>query len=125
MIQDVFNGIAPIETKLSGLHPRLHLTPDTLVALRGKLSQAPWARHFARVRQLADTGRLTDAALVYQLTGEAPYLAIARQQIDQLLTSTAWPKRCPEDGFVWNDMLYSLAVGHDWLYDELEPAYRT
>lgn len=124
-IQDVFNGLSPIETTLAGTHPRLHFTPATLGDLRGKLSHDPWARHLTRVRQLSDTGRLPDAALIYRLTGETPYLEIARRQIDQLLTSTAWPKRCPEDGFVWNDMLYSLAIGHDWLYDELEPAYRT
>lgn len=125
VIQDVFNGIAPIETTLVGVRPRLHLTPAALLDLRGKLGQAPWSRHFTRVRQLADAGHLPDAALVYRLTGEAPYLASARQQVDQLLGSTAWPKRCPEDGFVWKDMMYSLALGYDWLYEEWEQAYRT
>jgi hypothetical protein len=74
LIPDVFNGIAPIETTLVGAHPRLHLTSETLVDLRGKLSHAPWSRHFARVRRLADMKQLPDAALVYRLTEEAQYL---------------------------------------------------
>ncbi len=123
-IQDVFNGIGPIETTLAGVHPRLHLTAETLTDLRAKLTATPWARHFARVRRLADTGKMPDVALVYRLTGEAQYLEGARQQLDQLLTTTAWPKRCPEDGFVWNDMLYNLAVGYDWLHHDLPPTYR-
>lgn len=123
-IHDVFNGISPLETGMIGVRPRLHFSPSTVADLRGKLTQDPWSRHFARVRRLADGGRLPDAALIYQLTGEVGYLARARQGIDQLLMSTDWPKRCPEDGFVWNDMLYSLALGYDWLHDDLEPVYR-
>lgn len=66
LIPDVFNGIAPIETTLVGAHPRLHLTSETLVDLRGKLFHAPWSRHFARVRRLADMKQLSEAALVYR-----------------------------------------------------------
>jgi len=124
VIQDVVNGIAPIENELLGVHPRLHFTPQAIEELRGKIGTQPWSRYFARIRTLADGGKMPDLALVYLLTGESKYLDGAREALLGLVNNPAWPKNPPHDGFVWSDLMYNLALGYDWLYHDLEPAFR-
>ena len=117
---DVINGQTPLENQLLGVHPRIHFTQERIAELRGKIGGEPWQGFFARVRSAADLGHMPFPALVYLLTGERKYFDQARAGLLKIIHGPGWPTDLRKEGFVWNELLYKVALGYDWLYHELD-----
>ncbi len=125
-------------------HPRLLATSGTWAAL-GK-DRDPLARRLhARIIEVAEQqlgqtpikhelvgprlldqsrkalAHVTTGALAYRLSGDHRFLVHAR---DVMLTAAAFPDWNPDHFLDVAEMATALALGYDWLYDELAPADR-
>lgn len=128
-------------------HPRLLVTPDTwqqirdraaadpayrvlvdqvITTARARLETPPPTRTLTGKRLLFVSRRvLTDAiwlSLAYHLTGEKPFLEIAERN---LAAAAAFPDWNPSHFLDVAEMSAALALGYDWLRDDLSPAART
>ena len=112
---DIINGATPLENEWWGVHPRLYLNAESLAALKARLDQPPFARHFARLLKTAGEGMMPDLALAWLLTGERAHLDRALAALESVLDGTTQAK--------WED-LQSLAMAYDWLYHDMPEALR-
>ena len=131
----------PLLRTLRQGHPRLYLTPDDLTALRQRVKDDPVAAGMLRKLQARATkmlaekpvvhvligprlldqsrlalDRLSTWALVYQLTGEKRFLNRAREE---MLAAAAFPDWNPSHFLDVAEMTNAMAIGYDWLYDDL------
>ena len=51
---DSINSTTPLETRFTGVHPRLYATTEEIDALRPRLGREPWAGFLRRVRAQAN-----------------------------------------------------------------------
>ncbi|MBW3627894.1 MAG: heparinase II/III family protein [Gemmatimonadetes bacterium] len=130
----------------SPAHPRLLLTPAKLDDLKQRVRVEPEARELLEaLRQQAEgmlavppvehivTGRrlLTESqkalrrvltlALVYRLDGDRRFLERARRE---MLAAAAFPGWNPSHFLDTAEMSLALALGYDWLFDDLSGADR-
>ena len=122
---DVITGLTPLEERLAGVHPRLHFRREDIERIRSRIGKAPDSGHAGRVLQLADQGVMPNPAMAYLLTGEAKYLDASLAAMRRIIESPDWPQDLRRDGFAGHDKLYNLALGFDWLHDELDDAMRS
>lgn len=113
--EDVINGIAPLETDLAGLRPRLFFTPEIIEDLKGRIGRKPWSDFFARVRHQADLGYDSLHALVFLLTGERASFDRAVAGLDRLVAAER-----PTRFYHLSDTAFLL----DWLYTDLDDGRR-
>ena len=138
-------GADPIAT-IRPNHPRLLLTPDTLSIikreavqdpLRAKLHQQiidaaeatlkepPIAHVLVGPRMLDQSrkalGHVTTCAMAYRLSGDVRFRDHAR---DVMITAAKFPDWNPSHFLDVAEMATALALGHDWLFDELTAAER-
>jgi len=138
--------------KRRGVHPRLYLTAERIAALKGRLSEEPYASALERLRRVADRrvesgppeyrrddghsgeeqlyqrevgNAIANLALAYVLTGERRYLESARAW---MLASAGYPTwglgQIDGMDLAAGHQLYGLALGYDWLYQDLDPQAR-
>jgi len=111
---------------IRGEHPRLLITSDDLPRLRRQVSAYPevWKRvQDAALRPPRDAGysdarALTNAALVYLVSGEDRYLASAVSLAENL---------CRHHRLQWDaspEALFALALTYDWCYSALTESQR-
>lgn len=145
----VAHGVAqsdPLAT-LRASHPRLLLTNDALAAmkreasrdpLRAKLHQQialaaemtlkepPIEHVLVGPRLLAQSRKalahITTCAMAYRLTGDARFRDHAREV---MLTAADFPDWNPDHFLDVAEMATALALGYDWLFQELSDADRT
>lgn len=113
---DIINGATTIETAFWGVHPRLYLTRDQIMDLKANLDREPWAGHWARLRESAVDGRLPHAALAWLLSDDSAFRDAALEKLEAMAQG--------DNPGQWLS-LHNLAMGYDWLYDELTPELRT
>ena len=135
-----------ILSKLKPTHPRLILTEDSLAGmkreaaldpLRAKLhhhivaaaeatlTEAPIVHVLVGPRLLAQSRKalahVTTCAMAYRLNGDVRFSNHAR---DVMLTAAAFPDWNPAHFLDVAEMATALALGHDWLFNELTNAER-
>lgn len=136
----------PILQTLRAGHPRVYLTSDDLAALRQRVKDDPVAAEMLQKLQARATKILTDKpvthtligprlldqsrraldrlstwALVYQLTGDKRFLDRAREE---MLAAAAFPDWNPSHFLDVAEMTNAMAIGYDWLYNDLADADR-
>lgn len=99
------------------------LAPDTL-AITG--NQQAYSRQLGDIKKQAGTeiSRMLDSALAWMVTRDPMMLADARQT---LILMSQWDPRGStgiNNHQVAGRMVWAMALGLDWLYDELSPAER-
>ena len=138
---------APL-ARLQGVHPRLYLTDERVQELKAELKREPYASLFQQLRGVADRlasdgppayrkddrwsgeeqlyqrevgSAIPNLALVYVLTGERKYLAAAQAWMRASAGYPTWGLG-EIDGMdlAAGHQLYGLALGYDWLYQDLD-----
>ncbi len=127
-------------------HPRLLVDVEGLVALRDSvgsdplrkkiaevvvlqadalLKEAPIARELQGRRLLSQSRRCVRRVLAlsmaYHLTGEEKYISRCEQEMLAVARFEDWN---PSHFLDVAEMTFGLAIGYDWLYDELRPEAR-
>lgn len=127
-------------------HPRLFARAERWAELKKQLSTDPVSQKlFALIRERAENllalpsldlrakgihlhgpmrqmqARISGLAMCYRLTGEERYLARAKQEILELAATPEWR---PGHFLSTAEATLAMALGYDWLYDELTPAER-
>ncbi len=127
-------------------HPRLFIDPDAEAQLAGKLASDPTLNHarayvFSVAEALLDVEpvervkvgrrllsvsrtclkRVLTLALTHRLTGDARYADRAQAEMLAAAGFTDWN---PSHFLDVAEMTAALAIGYDWLYDELDPEAR-
>ena len=144
-------NLAPLE-QVKAIHPRLYLNQQQFEALKRKTSDEPYRRLLVQVVALADRAVRTgpppyierDAksgdeqlwqrnvgntiphlALAYRLTGDRKYLQAAS---DWMIASAGYKTwglgNIDGRDLATGHQLYGIALGYDWLYDDLDPQAR-
>ena len=128
-------------------HPRLLATRDDFAALRTSLSDDPLRQMLAhaviahadhlltvppierklRGRRLLGESRrcvrrVVTLAMAYQLTGNN---AFARRATDEMLAVSRFRDWNPSHFLDVAEMTFALAIGYDWLHDQIDEASRT
>jgi len=125
-------------------HPRLILTDSAVQGLRGKIEDAEWARDLERELhlladelvdgqklqgwrpggwKLAGTGavsQISALALAYRLHGDQRYLDEAEKSLRQIAQEVQ-KKDVGVEYLKRAAVLTGLAIGFDWLHDDLSP----
>lgn len=127
-------------------HPRLFLTPDRLHALQARVKADPVSEQLANgLRSLSEklldeppvtyqmTGRrllsvsrdalrrIGTLAMTFQLTGDKRFAQRAIAEMEAVCAFDDWnPKHFLDTG----EMTLAVAIGYDWLYDQLTPEQR-
>jgi hypothetical protein len=129
-----------------GVHPRLLFGPDELTALRAKASLPVMKRHWddllaylpsctvpenrafltdATDGQRQGLWRMPTLGLHYVLTGDRASLDRAVAFMQMLLALPNWETTSERDaGMSSANVLVGAALCYDWLYHDLEPAFR-
>jgi hypothetical protein len=127
-------------------HPRLFFSEDEAAQVRERIEGAPLLRKaWGVIRDQADAmldlevserekrgrrllgvsrtvlKRVTHLALAYRLTGERPYLERAQEEMVAAAEFSDWN---PSHFLDVAEMTAALAIGYDWLHDDLDPAAR-
>jgi hypothetical protein len=127
-------------------HPRLFAGPEKWAALRTQVTtDAVSRRMFALIRERAENtlklpsldlpskginlhgpmrqmqGRVAVLAMTYKLAGDARFLTRAKQELRELAETPHWR---PGHFLSCSEATTAMALGLDWLYDELTPAER-
>ncbi len=132
-----------MQLKVSG-HPRLHMTAETLSALKGKAktthafyygklieaadtSAAAIAKGEPRIRNRGDNNRgfgdiLPVLSMAYLLSGDEKYLAATRSIVSQIVAFDTWGDQMD---LVAGHFMAGVAIAYDWLYDDWTPEERT
>jgi len=130
-------------TGKAGMHPRLLLNGEQFRLLRRQAARGKRALLARQIIQQAD-GMLDESppaeppktedsvrsfgnrvpwlALAYRLTGQSKYLHAAE---GWMLAGARYPSWVADADSGASHLLFGLAVGYDWLYDELKPEVRT
>ena len=128
-------------------HPRLFARAEKWESLKTQIVSDPVSqRLFALIKERAENGlalpsldlpskginlhgpmrqmqgRIAGLAMTYRLTGDARFLARARQEMQELATAPQWR---PGHFLSTSEATVAMALGLDWLYDELTPDERT
>jgi hypothetical protein len=132
---EVINGTTCLELHYTGVHPRLFLTADSLVTLRGRLHREPYAGLLRRLRLQADqsVGRhcptreevkglargfgssMPHLAMAHLLTGERQYLDTLTRFIRATATYDFW-----DETLNFGETAFGMSVSYDWLYHILD-----
>ena len=127
-------------------HPRLFARPEKWESLKAQVVDDPVSRHlFALIKERAENvltlpsldlpskginlhgpmrqmqGRIAGLAMTYRLTGDARFLTRARQEMNELATTPHWR---PGHFLSCSEATVAMAIGLDWLHDELTPEER-
>lgn len=128
-------------------HPRLLATRDQLTNLKNTLDADPLRKDLAQAvveeatrlrdvppierkligRRLLDKSRtcverVVNLSMAYYLTGDRKHVERCQQE---MLTAARFSDWHPEHFLDTAEMTFALAIGYDWLYDQLDPAART
>jgi oligo-alginate lyase len=87
--------------------------PSLALAEKGDFLHGP-------MRQIQ--GRIAALAMVYRVTADVRFLARAKQEMQELATTPHWR---PGHFLSTAEATLAMAIGLDWLYDELTPDERT
>ena len=127
-------------------HPRLLVDVEGLVALRDSVGSGPLRKKIAEVVVLQADALLKEApiarelqgrrllsqsrrcvrrvlalSMAYHLTGEEKYISRCEQEMLAVARFEDWN---PSHFLDVAEMTFGLAIGYDWLYDELRPEAR-
>lgn len=127
-------------------HPRLFARPEKWESLKAQVVNDPVSqRLFALIKERAENvltlpsldlpskginlhgpmrqmqGRIAGLAMTYRLTGDARFLTRARQEMKELAETPHWR---PGHFLSCSEATVAMAIGLDWLYDEVTPAER-
>ena len=132
-----------------GAHPRLYLTPQSLTALRGKMTSQPYATMLGHLRTLADRwatngppvytagadaeqlwqrdvgNAIPHLVMAYLMTGTGTYLNAAKAYMLAAASYPTWGLG-PYDNhdLATGHQLYGMALGYDWLFADLDAPSR-
>jgi hypothetical protein len=140
------NAETDVLATLRAGHPRLLITPESMReilaaesndelraqlhqqltrAAEAHLSEAPIEYVLVGPRLLAQSRKamahVTTGAMAFRLTGDRRY---AQHAIDVMLTASSFPDWNPSHFLDVAEMATALALGYDWLFDELSSAER-
>lgn len=133
----VITGVSPLESKLVGVHPRLHLTSARVAEIKQQVGREPWRGLFEKVRQTADAAvesarkdgggpveSLPSLGLAWLIDGRGDRVETAQQILTQLLRAPEWQRDPRQGGAFLERTLYSMALAYDWLYHGLDSKLR-
>ncbi|MDR3615238.1 MAG: heparinase II/III family protein [Candidatus Obscuribacterales bacterium] len=131
---------------LRSKHPRLIILPDDVVQLNQTIAKDPLAKklfdvlkqrademltaqapeHFDNSGQSLAASRLalkhvTTLAGMFRLTGDHKYFSRARDEMLDIARFSDW---APTNFLCVAEMTAAMAIGYDWLYDQLSPEER-
>jgi Domain of unknown function (DUF4962)/Heparinase II/III-like protein len=144
LVQLMKTKTSTIKKELEGVHPRVYLTQSDIEELKAKTKTQSelWQTALSRVRALqvepapppAETRRvqneiglgISEAALVYKITGDKKYLDAAKKYMDAAVSYPIWgySYNKPDVDLAAGHLLYGLGWGYDLLYNDLTPAER-
>lgn len=107
------------DTTLSAVYARLKAEADSLLA-KEPLKREKIGKRLLGVSR-ACLQRVSYLAFVYRMTGEKPYLERARKE---MLAAAAFEDWNPSHFLDVAEMTTALAIGYDWLYNDLDPEAR-
>lgn len=136
--------------KMKNVHPRMHLTAQSMSLLKAKMDQTPYKEMLEKLLVIADKlvlsgpppfreGRekdeqlwqrqvgnaIPELAMAYCMTGVKKYLHSAR---DYMLTSASyltWGAGALDNtDLATGHQLYGMSIGYDWLYSDLDVSSR-
>jgi hypothetical protein len=107
-------------------NPELRAIRDSLQERAVRILEEPTVEHtLIGPRLLQESRRCLERvytlAAMYRLTGEARFAERARKE---MLAAAAFPDWNPSHFLDTAEMTHALAIGYDWLYDELGPEDR-
>ncbi|MGA2501096.1 MAG: DUF4962 domain-containing protein [Tepidisphaeraceae bacterium] len=138
--------------QIKAIHPRLYLNQQRFEDLKRKTSDEPYRRLLAQVVAVADGGvrsgppkyiehdnysgdeqlwqrsvgnMIPHLAMAYRLTGERKYLQAASDWMVASAGYRTWGLgNIDGKDLAAGHQLYGMALGYDWLYDNLDPQTR-
>lgn len=144
LVQLMKTKTSTLKKELEGVHPRVYLTQSDIEDLKAKTKTQPelWQTALNKVRALqvepapppAETRRaqnevglgISEAALVYKITGDKKYLEAAKKYMDAAVSYPIWgySYNKPDVDLAAGHLLYGMGWGYDLLYNDLTPAER-
>jgi hypothetical protein len=135
-----------LRSELSGVHPRLFFTTESLPSLRDKAKASPLWRDASReLRAAVETPEpagspkldesgvqqraaytLAQAVFLYSIERKPEQLAAARKWLDAIISYPDWgySYRTPNVDLPPAHLLYAVAFAYDGLYNDLDPPTR-
>lgn len=144
-----FDTVPPALEHLKNLHPRLYMTAQSRDILRARMTSPAYANLSEHLKTIADGlaaagppaytnngdeqqlwlrevgNDIPELAMAYSMTGDVKYFNAAKSY---MLTSALYPTwglgSSENSDLATGHMLYGMAIGYDWLYQDLDPVSR-